>query len=99
MLNIQCSTDLRNLNHKVRLYARVNAYPTLNNHPLINSCSFYVEIDRCRPNPCFHGGRCEQSENGYFCKCLAQYQGRNCEGMYRKCAPGIYEISVNEEPI
>lgn len=44
---------------------------------------FYKEMDHCHPNPCLHGGECEQSETGYLCKCIQQYQGTNCEGVLK----------------
>ena len=40
---------------------------------------FSSDIDECAPKPCQNGGSCEDSINSYTCKCLAGFDGENCE--------------------
>ena len=39
----------------------------------------FVEIKECDSSPCAHGATCNDELNGYECKCVAGFQGRNCE--------------------
>lgn len=39
-----------------------------------------LKIDLCNPNPCQNSGTCVSNSPGtYFCNCLPQYSGNNCE--------------------
>uniref|UniRef100_A0A8C7Y9B4 Crumbs cell polarity complex component 1 n=1 Tax=Oryzias sinensis TaxID=183150 RepID=A0A8C7Y9B4_9TELE len=38
------------------------------------------EINRCEPNPCQNGGRCETHEESYICHCLHQSDGGSLYG-------------------
>ena len=40
---------------------------------------FFADIDKCNPNPCQNGGKCEKLEDVYSCDCLSGYNGTNCE--------------------
>lgn len=41
----------------------------------------------CADAPCFHEGKCRETENGhaYMCECPAGYTGLNCERKVDKC--------------
>ena len=39
----------------------------------------FAEIKECDSPPCAHGATCNDELNGYECKCVAGFQGRNCE--------------------
>ena len=39
----------------------------------------FVEIKECDSSPCAHGATCNDELNGYECKCVAGFQGSNCE--------------------
>lgn len=43
--------------------------------------SFFVIVeDHCYSQPCLNNGSCENSANGYQCKCVMGFQGHNCQG-------------------
>eukprot|EP00808_Paulinella_micropora_P017420 g74715.t1 len=46
------------------------------------SCSSFT-------TPCFNGGTCNNTANGYVCKCFDKYTGSRCE----ICAPGCISLS------
>ncbi|XP_053309785.1 contactin-associated protein 1 [Spea bombifrons] len=50
---------------------------------MFNVCAI---ADRCRPNPCEHGGRCYQSWDDFFCICdMTGYKGETChKSLYRE---------------
>ena len=41
---------------------------------------FFSAKSYCHPNPCLHGGKCNDNKNGYECRCIGSYRGVNCEG-------------------
>uniref|UniRef100_A0A8C4ISW7 Delta-like protein n=1 Tax=Dicentrarchus labrax TaxID=13489 RepID=A0A8C4ISW7_DICLA len=36
------------------------------------------DVDDCSPNPCNHGGTCQDMVNGYKCHCPSQWTGKTC---------------------
>lgn len=40
-----------------------------------------IEIDKCSPSPCQHGGVCSEVIGGlgYACRCAYGYKGQDCE--------------------
>ena len=38
-----------------------------------------LDINECASSPCQNGGTCQDSINAYYCKCVAGYEGDNCE--------------------
>lgn len=48
-----------------------------------------MKLGSCVNNPCQNGGTCNDdsySPKGYFCSCLTQYYGDNCQDRYNPCA-------------
>ena len=41
---------------------------------------FVIVEDHCYSQPCLNNGSCENSANGYQCKCVMGFQGHNCQG-------------------
>lgn len=39
---------------------------------------FVADIDDCANHPCNNGGTCVDIVNGYTCKCIDGYTGKNC---------------------
>ncbi|XP_031553321.1 neurogenic locus notch homolog protein 1-like isoform X4 [Actinia tenebrosa] len=39
----------------------------------------------CLANPCKNGGNCVQNGNGYTCKCVQGYTGKNCDQDVNEC--------------
>ncbi|KAM4622442.1 contactin-associated protein 1 [Discoglossus pictus] len=58
---------------------------------MFNVCAI---ADRCRPNPCEHGGRCYQSWDDFFCVCdMTGYKGETCHKSLYKENCEAYRIS------
>ncbi|XP_053555352.1 contactin-associated protein 1 [Bombina bombina] len=58
---------------------------------MFNVCSI---ADRCRPNPCEHGGRCYQSWDDFFCICdMTGYKGETCHKSLFKENCDAYRVS------
>ncbi|XP_038077931.1 adhesion G protein-coupled receptor E1-like [Patiria miniata] len=45
-----------------------------------NQCSFTITITEavCSPNPCFNGGSCNPTNDGFTCTCVSGFTGRQC---------------------
>ena len=42
--------------------------------------SFHIlDINECLNNPCLNGGTCENVEGGYTCRCVAGWEGPECD--------------------
>ncbi len=39
----------------------------------------FTETDECASNPCQNDATCMDFSNGYYCPCVAGYEGANCE--------------------
>ncbi|XP_069837862.1 hyaluronan-binding protein 2 [Dendropsophus ebraccatus] len=48
---------------------------------------FYYDAmeDPCSSHPCFNHGTCENTEQGYKCRCMEFFNGLNCEKAIRPC--------------
>ncbi|OCT62732.1 contactin-associated protein 1 [Xenopus laevis] len=58
---------------------------------MFNVCAI---ADRCRPNPCEHGGRCYQSWDDFFCYCdMTGYKGETCHKSLFKENCDAYRVS------
>ncbi|KAM5136005.1 contactin-associated protein 1 [Mantella aurantiaca] len=58
---------------------------------MFNVCAI---ADRCRPNPCEHGGRCYQSWDDFFCICdMTGYKGETCHKSLFKENCDAYRVS------
>lgn len=44
-------------------------------HETLFSCA---DVDDCLPNPCNHGGTCQDLVNSYKCHCPSQWTGKTC---------------------
>lgn len=45
-----------------------------------------IDLDYCDPNPCQHGGVCEQRHEFHECVCREAYKGKLCEREYHEVA-------------
>lgn len=57
---------------------------------LLFSLSYYVsltiDLDYCDPNPCQHGGTCQQRHGSHECICNEEFKGKVCESeINRQC--------------
>ncbi|KAM4691876.1 contactin-associated protein 1 [Rhinophrynus dorsalis] len=58
---------------------------------MFNVCAI---ADRCRPNPCEHGGLCYQSWDDFFCICdMTGYKGETCHKSLFKENCDAYRVS------
>lgn len=91
----------------VSLFLR--AIPSSNNHSsnlsftditcLVAELSFSLfcitDIDDCSPNPCGHGGTCQDLVDGFKCICPPQWTGKTCQlgknslSFHPYVAPGV----------
>ena len=39
----------------------------------------FVDIDDCQPDPCMHGGACNDGINSFTCGCAHGFKGDICE--------------------
>ena len=46
--------------------------------------SLALDIDKCHPNPCGHGGVCREVVGGpgFACQCISGYKGMQCGGEF-----------------
>ena len=58
---------------------RVEYYQEITRFLIFVLVTTLVEIKECDSSPCAHGATCNDELNGYECKCVAGFQGRNCE--------------------
>src|SRR5436190_5842568 len=58
---------------------------TAEQKPALQVC-YTVPNDHCSPNPCIHGGTCENGAAGYTCQCAPGYTGTSCETLIDNCA-------------
>lgn len=42
------------------------------------TCSVLIDVDDCAPNPCKHGGTCQDLVNGFKCTCPPHWTGKMC---------------------
>ncbi|XP_066550496.1 delta-like protein 4 [Amia ocellicauda] len=58
-----------------------------------------MEVRECDSNPCKHGGKCMDLENGYRCTCPQGFEGTHCEHSSVTCAdsPCFYNGICREE--
>jgi hypothetical protein len=40
----------------------------------------FEDIDECASSPCRNNGSCNDSVDGYHCKCVGGYTGLHCDG-------------------
>ena len=56
----------------------------------MNESTYFVDLkedntDKCKPNPCKHGGECTLDYNfvdGYRCSCIGDFGGIDCDSKY-----------------
>ena len=46
---------------------------------MLISPSFFKDHDDCDPNPCLNGATCGDVVDDYICRCVAGWEGKNCE--------------------
>ena len=72
----------------VLMYAQTNAISVTSCLRIMGNFCFFcffvfvfvVVEDHCYSQPCLNNGSCENSANGYQCKCVMGFQGHNCQG-------------------
>lgn len=47
-------------------------------HLMCLTCSVLIDVDDCTPNPCKHGGSCQDLVNGFKCTCPPHWTGKMC---------------------
>jgi hypothetical protein len=58
---------------------------TVAQKPALTVC-YTIPDDHCSPNPCSHGGVCENSTSGFTCACTPGYAGATCDTNVDDCA-------------
>ena len=43
---------------------------------------FFLEENKCHPNPCRNGGICTEADGGYICTCMEGFKGLTCQGQF-----------------
>ncbi|XP_065104358.1 protein crumbs homolog 2b isoform X1 [Paramisgurnus dabryanus] len=48
-----------------------------------------VDIDECESDPCLNGGTCLNRLNSYFCDCVSDFSGTNCQNTKQLQGEGV----------
>jgi len=54
-----------------------------------------IELNACKSSPCENGGRCENTAQGFQCKCNANFVGVTCASMYYAIIVMHFTISAD----
>ena len=59
-------------------------------------CMYVTVFDACKSNPCLNNGRCDNTTQGFQCKCSGTYEGRTCSGKcYYYLSNYYFPVSVS----
>ncbi len=58
--------------------AKTHSEEDIQQHSICLTCSDLTDVDDCTPNPCKHGGTCQDLVNGFKCTCPPHWTGKMC---------------------
>lgn len=72
------SCEISKAAHKRAFYSNSNQRCQVAKQHCVSNLLCSIDVDDCTPNPCKHGGTCQDLVNGFKCTCPPHWTGKMC---------------------